>query len=87
MKISEQYAECRRELAKLKRRYDGLTFREEGFKFASREVEHFPPGSRDAKEALANLDKQPTEAFRVYRNAAGGVTVEQVTWLPSFHLT
>ena len=79
--ISEQVDVVRRHF-----RNQGTPYKGTRVVFKDGETEVFEPRDPHMGEALANLDKLPTEAFKVFVNMNGEIAIQQLTKLPHFVL-
>lgn len=79
--VSKRFRSVQRELRAIGHHYEGLRFID-----FSGEQTAFPRGHRQITTALDNLDRQPPEAFRVFRNMNDEVAVKELRKLPFYYL-
>ncbi len=79
--ISTQYTTLRKKLKAFNLSYQGLRF----ISFDGSH-EHFPAKSKRVKEVLANLDKQPVDAFKTFINLNDEIAIQELRRLPQYHL-
>lgn len=79
--VSVRYWAERAKLRPLGKPYRGMLFLD-AYGYST----PFPPRDRWLKEALGNLDKLPSDAFRVFRNMNGEIAIQQLRHLGMIYL-